>query len=296
MQIQTNLQQQRSLEEEFTSLEVIYEEKHQLAWYYIKPYPRQCCTPELINDIQNWYSQILNSPLQEKKYEYIVIASKEKGIFNLGGDLNLFSRLIKNRDRDRLLGYALSCINTLYLNHTSLGKDVTTISLVQGDALGGGMEFAISSNILIAEKSAKMGMPEILFNLFPGMGAYSLLSRKIGAIQAEKIILSGKLYTADEMFELGVVDILVEDGEGKKAVYDYIKSENRARNGIQAFRKAKKCTDSVTYDELEKVTNIWVDAALKLNDRDLRMMERLVKRQTVKFPIPTEVMIPGNIP
>lgn len=282
MQLKTNLKIQANSEEKYASLDITYEDAHELAWYHIKPYPRQCCTPELISDIQHWYSKILNSQIQGKKYEYIVIASKEVGTFNLGGDLSLFARLIRNQDRDALLGYALACINTLYLNHTSLGKDVTTISLVQGDALGGGLEFAISSNILIAEKSAKMGMPEILFNLFPGMGAYSLLSRKIGAVQAEKMILSGKLYSAQEMFDFGVVDILVENGDGEQAVYDYIKKENRTRNGFQAFRKAKKCCNPITYDELEKITNIWVDAALQLSNKDLRMMERLVKRQIAR--------------
>jgi DSF synthase len=84
------------------------------------------------------------------------------------------------------------------------------------------------------------------------------------------------------MFDFGVIDILVDDGQGEEAVYQYIKRENRARNGFQAFRKAKRCCDPVTYDELEKITNIWVDAALKLGEKDLRMMERLVKRQSAK--------------
>ena len=282
MQQNTNLKTQENIEQKFSSLDITYEEEHALGWYHINPYPRQCCTPELIEDIQRWYSSILSGQEDKNKYEYIVIASKEEGIFNLGGDLGLFLKLIKNQDRGGLLGYALACINTLYQNHTSLGKDVTTISLVQGDALGGGLEFAISSNILIAERKAKMGMPEVLFNLFPGMGAYSLLSRKIGSVKAEQMILSGKLYSAEEMFDLGVVDILVEDGEGEEAVYNYIRKENHARNGFQAFRKAKRHCNPVTYDELEKITNIWVDAALQLTDRDLRMMERLVKRQSAK--------------
>jgi DSF synthase len=59
----------------------------------------------------------------------------------------------------------------MYENIIHLDRDVTTIALVQGDALGGGFETALSSNVLIAERSAKLGFPEILFNLFPGMGA-----------------------------------------------------------------------------------------------------------------------------
>src|SRR3972149_4441233 len=68
---------------------------------------------------------------------------------------------------------------------------LTTISLVQGDALGGGFETALSSDVIIAEQSAAMGLPEVLFNLFPGMGAYSLLTRRIGRGGAAAPLLLG---------------------------------------------------------------------------------------------------------
>ncbi|HIP06747.1 MAG TPA: enoyl-CoA hydratase [Mariprofundaceae bacterium] len=280
MQLQTNLKQQRSIEEEFTSLEVVYEEEHALAWYYMNGGSRPCFTPDVLHNILKWYDAVKNG--QKKDVGYIVAASRFEGSFNLGGDLALFSSLIRNQDRDGLLKYAIACIDVLYNTYTSLDGKVTTISLVQGDALGGGFEGAMSSDVLIAEKGVKMGFPEILFNLFPGMGAFSLLARKIGATEAETMILSGKLYSAEELYDKGIVHVLVNKGEGKRAVYDYIKKENRSKNGITAFRKAKHCYDPISYEELEKITTIWVDAALNLNHRDLRMMERLVKRQTVK--------------
>jgi DSF synthase len=127
-----------------------------------------------------------------------------------------------------------------------------------------------------------MGMPEILFNLFPGMGAYSLLSRKIGSRQAERMILDGRIYSAEDLYEMGVVDVLAEDGQGEAAVYDYVRKEDHSRNGFRSFRAARKCTNPVTYEELVNVGNIWVDAALRLREKDLRMMERLVKRQSAK--------------
>ena len=108
---------------------------------------------------------------------------------------------------------------------------------MQGDALGGGFETALSSDILIAEQGTKMGFPEILFNLFPGMGAYALLSRKLDAKRAERIILSGKLYSAEELYDMGLVDVLVAPNAGEAAVQEYVKREERARNGYQALRK-----------------------------------------------------------
>ena len=112
------------------------------------------------------------------------------------------------------------------------------------------------------------------------MGAYSLLSRRLSSASGEKIILSGKVYTAEELYELGIVDILADDTHGDLAVYDYIKKENKAKNGYRAFRAAKNCVNPITYDELIKISRVWVDTALRLEPRDLRMMERLVSRQS----------------
>jgi DSF synthase len=124
-----------------------------------------------------------------------------------------------------------------------------------------------------------MGFPEVLFNLFPGMGAYSLLSRKLDPKRAERMILSGKIYTAEELYGMGLVDMLVDVGEGERTVYDYIRRENRARNGFRSLRQVRDLRDPITYKELADVLQIWVDATMRLEHRDLRMMERLVARQ-----------------
>jgi DSF synthase len=238
----------------------------------------------LLDEISHFHGTVVSQSTSSegRKICYIALASDVPGVFNLGGDLNLFRRLIQSKDRNGLLRYTTSCIKALHANICHLDQDITTISLVQGDALGGGFESALSSNVLIAERRAKMGMPEILFNLFPGMGAYSLLSRKVGIANAERMILSGKIYTADELYDMGVVDILAEDNHGERAVYDYIQKENRAKNGYRALRKVKDLCSPITYEELIKVGEIWVDAALRLEARDLRMMERLIGRQSAR--------------
>jgi len=224
----------------------------------------------------------LDAP-EDAGIDYMVLASKVPGIFNLGGDLALFRSLVEAGDRQSLQRYAHACIDMLWTNISGIdGRDITTIALVQGEALGGGFEGAMSAHVLIAERSARMGLPEILFNLFPGMGAYSLLSRKLDPVRAERLILSGRIHTAEELHAMGVVDVLAEDGQGEQAVYDYIARENRARNGFRALRAAKRLSNPVTREELIGITEIWVDAALRLTPRDLRMMERLVARQSAR--------------
>ena len=74
----------------------------------------------------------------------------------------------------------------------------------------------LSFNVIIAERGAKFGFPETLFGLFPGMGAYSLVSRRIGAALAEEMMLSGRCYSAEEMKEIGLVHIAGRAGAGHR--------------------------------------------------------------------------------
>ena len=142
----------------------------------------------------------------------------------------LFLKLIRASDRDGLFHYAKSCIDML---HVSYHLPITTISLVQGDAFGGGFEGALTRRVLIAERQAQMGLPEILFNLFPGMGAYSLLARRLDPARAERLILSGRMYSAEELYEMGVVDVLAENGQGEEGGHAYMKKQNRATQWLR---------------------------------------------------------------
>ncbi|MFT5224967.1 MAG: DSF synthase [Polaribacter sp.] len=261
-----------------------YDGKNKTGWFLMKGAPRPSFTPQLLKEISLYFDDVAKE-MQEtnnEKYDFLVLGSDVEGVFNLGGDLSLFGQYIRNGDRQGLTDYAIQSIDLVYRNMTHLKLELTTISLVQGDALGGGFESAISANVVIAERGVKMGLPETLFNLFPGMGAYSLLSRKIGVAAAEKMILSGNLYLSEELYDMGVVDVLAEKGEGELAVYKYIKRANHSPNTFSSMRQVKDICNQISYEEFEKIALLWVDSALKLTIKDLKMMERLVRRQNLR--------------
>ncbi len=200
-------------------------------------------------------------------------------MFNLGGDLNLFVEKIRARDGATLRRYGYACVEAGHANHRGYDNGVITIGLIQGDALGGGLESALSCDLLIAERQAKFGLPEVLFNLFPGMGAYSFLSRRIGPVKAEEMIMSGRIYTAEEMLALGVVDVLAEPGEGQRAVRTYIAANRARRNAHSAIYKVRRRVNPVPLEELRDVVDTWVEAALALEETDLRKMTRIAAAQ-----------------
>ena len=268
----------------FQQLSTYFDERHGIAWGYMHSEPRPCFTHTLLGELMDWFHGLTAQIDAGADLRYQVVASAHAGVYNLGGDLQLFQALIQRQDREALMRYAVACIDPLYMNSAHLERPgLTSICLVQGDALGGGFECALSGNVLIAERGCKLGFPEILFNLFPGMGALTLLGRRVGMARAERMILSGNLYAAEDLHEMGVVDVLAEPGEGVQAVYDYVRREGRARNGTLALRAARERIQPVTREELLAVTEIWVDAALRIEAKDLRMMERLAARQGGKI-------------
>lgn len=266
---------------EYTQLIWQYDAELKALWYYMAPSPRPSFTPTLlaeIRDLQNRVAERLRTSPSD--IHYLVLASAMPRTFNLGGDLELFSRLINSRDRDHLYQYGRTCVDAIYANTTNLGiPSLTTISLVQGSALGGGFEAALSSNVIIAESQAQMGFPEILFNLFPGMGAYSLLSRRIDPIRAERLMRSGDISSAKTLADIGLVDALAPNGEGVHAVSDYIRRHSRSRNGLQAIQLVRQRVAPLEYKELADVVEIWVDAAMRLSTRDLRVMIKIANAQ-----------------
>ena len=256
------------------------------VWGYFNPRGTACFSLGLLKDIrahdgalaQNGGRVEVDGALHP--VHYYVTGSRTPRVFNLGGDLALFVLLIKARDRDALAHYARLCIDNVYpRTQNFFSPTLTKIALVQGDALGGGFECALASDLIFAEESAQLGFPEILFNLFPGMGAYSLLARRIGMRAAEDLILSARMLPASRLHEMGVVDVLVPDGNGPGAVQEWISKNARRRNGIQAAFRARRCVNPVTREELDAITEAWVDAAFRLADRDLKMMGRIVRAQ-----------------
>lgn len=269
---------------EYTQFNTRYDSETSAIWCWMQPNPRPCLNTTLIDELEQLQQQLTTTYKTQRPgsiwpFRHLILASKTPGIYNLGGDLGLFQSCIKNKEEEKLRAYAYKCIHLLHRNIDNLDLPITAVSLIQGQALGGGFEMALSCDVIIAERSSQMGFPEILFNLFPGMGAYNLLTRRIGSALAERIILSGRTYTAVELFDMGVIDVLAEDGKGVEATEKYFKSHNQSHNTIRSIKKIRQIVHPITLESLHDIVDIWVEAAMDLSLKDLAKMERLLHLQ-----------------
>jgi len=260
-----------------------FDDRHGVFWCIMQPKGRPCFSLELLEELRavemdlERYAGITRT--EDLPLRYFVFASGTPGVFNYGGDLEWFIRCVNSRDVAALRRYARLCVDVLHSYFMNFDLPITTISLVQGAALGGGFEAALGGDVVIAEKSAVLGFPEVLFNLFPGMGAYNFLSRRIGMARTERMILGGKTFRAEELLEDGALDIVTEDGNGENALYDYIEKHSRKQYVYESLFKIRRSVFPVHHEEMMEISELWVDTALRIGPREIRLMERLVNAQ-----------------
>jgi DSF synthase len=261
-------------------IEVEFDAATGTLWSFMRPQGRPSYNPSMLRDFDAWQDGIeATFRPRPGDLRYLVLGSRFPRVFCLGGDLDHFSERIRQRDRAALVRYGRACVNILYRNMIGLNLPIVTIGLVQGDALGGGFESLLSFNVIVAERGSRFGLPETVFGLFPGMGAHSFLTRRLGAAEAERMILSGGIHTAEEMYERGIVQVLAERGEGRQATQAYIAQHRRRHRGHRAIYAAARTVNPITIEELQGIVEVWADTALDLTEHDLKVMRRLVAAQ-----------------
>ncbi|MEV8566931.1 enoyl-CoA hydratase-related protein [Streptomyces sp. NPDC051322] len=90
-----------------------------------------------------------------------------------------------------------------------------TIAAVHGFALGGGFELALACDVIVADATAVVGLPEVSVGVIPGGGGTQLLPRRVGAARAAELVFTARRVAATEARELGLVDILAEDARAR---------------------------------------------------------------------------------
>jgi DSF synthase len=276
----------RTLDLDYPNLATRFEPETGILWARMKHRERACYTPEIMRDMRDFQLHLRDlwagASLDECPIRWLVWASDAPKAWSLGGDLLTFTRMIRAGDEAGLRAYAHLAIDILYDNYVCMDLPILTVALVTGDAIGGGFEAMLTDDVVIAERGAKFGLPEILFNLFPGMGAYSFLERKIGPGLAKQLIEDGITRSADEVHELGLVDRVCEPGRAEACLRELVAESAPRFRTVKTLRQVRHRVHPVTRRELLDVVDLWVDLAMGLSDNDLRRMDCLARVQERK--------------
>lgn len=221
--------------------------------------------------------KLIEEKVKEEKLNNIVLLSANNKVWNMGGDLELFCNCIKTNNKTLLIDYAYKCIESVHAINNAFFSDAIVTAVVQGNAFGGGFECALSGHYIIAEEQVRFSFPEILFGTFPGMGAYSFLTRKVGYAKAKEMIGSKDKWTSAQLQEYGLVTHTCRQGTGIETALEKIAGNELC----QPDRFSRSCT-IVPLRELRKIVDLWLENVMSLNSSKIDFMMRIVDAQKNK--------------
>jgi len=146
---------------------------------------------------------VFNKLDKDDDLKVIILTGEGDKAFSAGADIEYMSKITPNESEEYAkLGQLL----------TSTVENVSkpTIAAVNGFALGGGCELAMSCDIRIAADTAKMGQPEVTIGIPPGWGGTQRLMRIVGIAKAKELVYTGKMIKAQEAKDIGLVNQVVE--------------------------------------------------------------------------------------
>ncbi|GGO83130.1 enoyl-CoA hydratase/isomerase family protein [Wenjunlia tyrosinilytica] len=161
----------------------------------------------------------------------VVVTSSHERAFCVGADLKE-----RNDFTDADLSRQRPFTRAAYTSVLEI--PVPTVAAVHGFALGGGFEIALSCDVIVADPTAVVGLPEVSVGVIPGGGGTQLLPRRVGSARAAELIFTARRVEAAEARELGLVDFLVEEGRDREEALAM--GERIAANSPVGLRAAKR--------------------------------------------------------
>jgi enoyl-CoA hydratase len=211
--------------------------------------------PEAMNSINGALSHGLWDAVQELNSDPGLTAGVLTGTgrgFSSGMDLKAFAR---GEDIGPMMEFVKK------------GAQKPLIGAIEGFALAGGLELALSCDLLVAAKGAKLGIPEVNVGLFAAGGGLLRLPSRVGYGRAMEMAITGDPITAEEAAELGLVARLVEKGTAVDAAMAL--AERVAKNAplaVAASKQLVKATQGVTEEEFWKIQDALQAAVFTSND------------------------------
>ena len=187
---------------------IIYEIKENVGWITLN-------RPEVMNASNDTLRSELITALRQarddNKVHIIVITGAGNKAFSAGADLKIFASLSTMEALDELKGW---------MRAPAVARSIVKpiIAMVNGLALGGGCELALSCDMIIASENAKFGLPEVSVGVIPGGGGTQLLTKLVGEKKAKELILTSSLISAEEAEKIGMVNKVVPQEKLKEAV------------------------------------------------------------------------------
>jgi enoyl-CoA hydratase/3-hydroxyacyl-CoA dehydrogenase len=173
------------------------EKEGPLAWVLLdRPEVMNALNSKVLEDLDRAITEVTSDPQVR-----VILLGSTSNVFAAGAD-------IEEMVAKTVAEAAAFTANGHRVLHRIQSTAVPTIAVVDGYAFGGGLEIALSADLILASETATLGLPEVSLGIIPGFGGTQRLSRRVGVARAKMMILGGLQIKAREAYEMGLVSRL----------------------------------------------------------------------------------------
>lgn len=190
---------------------IIYEKSEGIATITLnRPEALNAFSKEVVEEILH----VLEDVKSDENIRVIVLTGAGEKAFSAGADIKAMAGMTALKARELSLMGEKLCVTL-----ENMQKPV--IAAINGYALGGGLEVAMSCDLRLASENARMGQTEINIGLIPGWGGTQRLTRLVGMTKAKELVFTGKMIDAKTAEQLGIVNMVVPADKFREIVRQF---------------------------------------------------------------------------
>src|SRR4030088_2538293 len=209
----------------------------------------------MLDDLERFAAAL---PKLESKASALILYSKQSAGFSAGADLRELFALVQETDAPSAAKGVREFLDRIHavLNRLDMSK-LTTIAAVPGVCFGGGFELALTCDLIVADKMARVCFPELRLGLIPGFGGIPRLKRDVGNGVVRDLLLTGRSFNATKALQAGLVSQMVGEGEALRAAR--ATATQLSKFDRETAMAAKQFIKPIPHEELQREIDIFCD-------------------------------------
>jgi enoyl-CoA hydratase len=209
-------------------------------------------------------------PGMEEHARALIIHSQLNSGFSAGADLREIYFSTQGMEKDSAAAHVRRLLERVHhVMNTLDACSLTTIAAVHGVTFGGGLELALTCDMIIADKTARFCFPELRLGLIPGFGGIPRLKRDLGNAVVRDLLLTGRSFNVTKAQQIGLVSQVVAEGHALRVARGT--ASQLMKFDRRAAAEAKKFIKPIPYDELRREIDIFCELfALPATERGLK--------------------------
>lgn len=201
---------------------------------------------------------IASLPSLEEHAHALIIYSNLNSGFSAGADLRETYYRTQDMEKDAAIASIRESLErTHHVMNALDASPLITIAAVHGVTFGGGLELALTCDLIVADKTARFCFPELRLGLIPGFGGIPRLKRDLGNAVVRDLLLTGRSFNASKAQQIGLVSQVVAEGHALRVARDT--AAQLAKFDPRTAAAAKKFIKAIPYDELRREIELFCE-------------------------------------